>query len=346
MMAQTYSMKTAVAVFIRTPMRLFITRPKAEDRECDLHANISIASSGRSDYVNLFLRILGIFCLIAIMGCLSASAQVDNAFEQGEILDFLEPSHSAYPSDTTLTIVKDPGHVTANPAIANIPGMEGIRGTWSAEIPDTLEGGAKIRTKLQEVQRGDIQPMPADSSESGVTIDLVESAYIMDIDTTRIGLTGPAQVEMSVSREWVHDNGGLEATRIFRYGNDGTRELLNTRFSNYDRDTGYINLKADSPHGLGMFVLVAVRQRASSQPDIIVPEPVLDIQKENVISETQESRIFHERLFTIQVAILGILLVLLIIGVTRIRKSFVHTCSNLPVFGLVIRMIHSSHIKR
>ncbi|MFA5213125.1 MAG: hypothetical protein WC406_07315, partial [Methanoregula sp.] len=139
---------------------------------------------------------------------------------------------------------------------------------------------------------------------------------------------------------------GLEATRIFRYGNDGTRELLNTRFSNYDRDTGYINLKADSPHGLGMFVLVAVRQRASSQPDIIVPEPVLDIQEENVISENQESRIFHERLFTIQVAILGILLVLLIIGVTRIRKLFVHTFSNLPVFGLVIRMIHGSHIKR
>ncbi len=346
-MAQTYSMKTAVAVFIKkTPMRLIITRPKVEDRECGLHAKISITSSGRTDYVNLFLRIWGIFCLIAVMGCLSASAHVDTAFEQGEILDYLDNPPSAFPSDTIWTIVKDPGHVTANPAIANIPGMEGIRGTWSAEIPDTLEGGAKIRTKLQEVQRGDIQPMPVDSYGSDETIDLVDSAYIMDIDTTRIGLTGPAQVEMSVSREWVHDNGGLEATRIFRYGNDGTRELLNTRFSNYDRDTGYINLKADSPHGLGMFVLVAVRQRASSQPDILVPESVPVLHKENVISETQESRIFHERLFTIQVAILGILLVLLIIGVTRIRKSFVHTFSNLPVFGLVIRMIHSSHIKR
>ena len=346
MMAQTYSMKTAVAVFIRTPMRLFITRPKVEDLECDLHARISIASSGRSDYGNLFLRILGIFCLIAVMGCLSASAQVDTAFEQGEILDFLEPSHSAYPSDTTLTIVKDPGYVTANPAIANIPGMEGIRGTWSVEIPDTLEGGAKIRTKLQEVQRGDIQPLPADSSGSGKTIDLVDSAYIMDIDTTRIGLTGPAQVEMSVSREWVHDNGGLEATRIFRFGNDGTRELLNTRFSNYDRDTGYINLKADSPHGLGMFVLVAVRQRASSQLDILVPEPVLDIQPGTINSETHGSGFSPETLFTIQAAVLYLLLVLLFIGVTRTKKSFLHKFYNLPVFGLVIRLIHSSHIKR
>jgi len=280
---------------------------------------------------------------IFLISVISAS---EETFEQGEILDFLEPSPSAYPSDTTCTIVKDPGYVTANPAIANIPGMEGIRGTWSAEIPDTLEGGAKIRTKLLKVQSGDIQPMPVDSSGSGKTIDLVDSAYIMDIDTTRIGLTGPAQVEMSVSREWVHDNGGLEATRIFRYRNDGTRELLNTRFSNYDRDTGYINLKADSPHGLGMFVLVAVRQQASSQPDILVPEPVLDIQPGTINSETHGSGFSPETLFTIQAAVLYLLLVLLFIGVTRTKKSFLHKFYNLPVFGLVIRLIHSSHIKR
>jgi len=282
---------------------------------------------------------------IFLISVISAS---EESFEQGEIVDFLDIPHSAYPSDTTTTVVKEAGYISANAAIANIPGMEGVRGTWSAEILDNLDGGTRIKTRILQAHNADIQLL-MDSSRADEDLEIVDIAYEMDIATTQIGLNEPAQIEMSVPRQWVNEHGGLEAIRIFRYVNDRTADVLTTRFLNYDRDTGYINLKSDSPDGLGMFALVAVRQHASSQPDTIEPERVRNVQQENIISETHEPHVSREEdknLFKIQVAAFCLFFVLFFIGVARTMKPFVHKCNNLPVFGLVIRMIQSSNLKR
>lgn len=298
-----------------------------------------------TDYFNPFFKCLCIFCLITVMGSLGVSAQEDSAFEQGEVLDYLEAADSGYPPGTMYTIVNNAGYLPADAAVGNIPGMEGVKGRWSADILDEPDGGAKITTKILPVQKGDIQ-LPLDPSRIGETLEIAGIAYTMDVDSTQPGLTGPAQIEMSISREWVKKYGGLEAIRIFRYGSGGTAEVLEPRFLNYDRDTGYINLNADSPHGLGMFTLVAIRSLPAHQPDTAGHEPVTTITPENIISATRESHVSHEVLIGIQTLSFCILLVLLFIGITRSRKSVINKCYKLPVFGLVIRMIQSSSSKR
>ena len=135
--------------------------------------------------------------------------------------------------------------------------MEGITASWKTDIVDQPAAGASITTNI--IQTPSDQVMSAYQTalqQNG--LDVAAIAYLMNIQKTGITSTGPATILMSVSPNWVTDNGGNNAMQIMRLGDDGTVEALPTQFSNYDANTGYPTFMATSPHGMSTFGIVAV----------------------------------------------------------------------------------------
>ena len=136
--------------------------------------------------------------------------------------------------------------------------MEGITASWTTDIAEQPAAGASITTSL--IQNPSDQVMSAYQTalqQNG--LDVAAIAYLMAIQKTGITSTGPATILMSVSPNWVTDNGGNDAMQIMRLGDDGTVDILQTKFSNYDANTGYLTFTATSPHGMSTFGIVAVK---------------------------------------------------------------------------------------
>jgi PGF-pre-PGF domain-containing protein len=72
-----------------------------------------------------------------------------------------------------------------------------------------------------------------------------------------------ATIRMAVSPAWVTAHGGVDAIRIIRSAEDGTKEVLTTRLVGTDAD-GNMVFEAVSPNGLSIFGLAAAT--AASQP--------------------------------------------------------------------------------
>ncbi|MCK9276804.1 MAG: PKD domain-containing protein [Methanoculleus sp.] len=84
---------------------------------------------------------------------------------------------------------------------------------------------------------------------------------------TKTNLTGndtiyDAVLRLTASPAWVDANGGVDAVRIFRLGDDGTREVLNTTYEGMEN--GMMVFEAVSPKGFSAFAVVATAAASSS----------------------------------------------------------------------------------
>ena len=71
---------------------------------------------------------------------------------------------------------------------------------------------------------------------------------------------------MTVSPTWVEANGGVDAIRVFRQGDDGVVSILATTYLGLDGD-GMMVFEADSPDGFSSFAVVATKAVATpTQP--------------------------------------------------------------------------------
>ena len=166
---------------------------------------------------------------------------------------------------TITTAVPGKGPLTSGPVTGNLEGMEGITASWTTDIVEQPTAGASITTSL--IQNPSDQVMSAYQTalqQNG--LDVAAIAYLMSIQKTGITSTGSATILMSVSPNWVTDNGGNDAMRIMRIGDDGTVQILPTAFSNYDANTGYLTFTATSPDGMCTFGIVAVKAYVPCPP--------------------------------------------------------------------------------
>jgi hypothetical protein len=132
--------------------------------------------------------------------------------------------------------------------------------TWINENPAT---NAQITTAIQPT--ADQSTLDASTTALHLGgLDINNVGYGMVIQKTGLTSTGPTNVMMTISQDWVTLNGGNDAMRIIGINNDGTVEVLHTWFGGYDPYSGYPIFKATSPHGgLGMsYWLVSVKPYA------------------------------------------------------------------------------------
>ncbi|MEM3164367.1 MAG: hypothetical protein QXO51_02925 [Halobacteria archaeon] len=89
-----------------------------------------------------------------------------------------------------------------------------------------------------------------------------EIAYAVEVEHQNLDVNG-ANITLTVSREWVESQGGADKVRIFRHGDDGSKQVLQTVFLGYDGDSAVF--EGVSP-GLSVFSLVAVEIGAETVP--------------------------------------------------------------------------------
>jgi PKD repeat protein len=178
----------------------------------------------------------------------------------GKIIQFGVPAKPGLTEAAVMknTSVTGTGITESGPVIADLSGLEGIRAAWAVEIVRQPDANATITTSIIQEPGSAVQDAFRTALRSA-QLDIAQIAYVMQVTKSGMSSTGPATVSMSIPQNWINNYGGMGVIRIIRLGDDGTPEVLTTRFSNYDRDTGYLNFEAPSPKGLSVFGLVAVR---------------------------------------------------------------------------------------
>ncbi|KAF5050001.1 PKD domain protein [anaerobic digester metagenome] len=137
----------------------------------------------------------------------------------------------------------------------------GAVGTVSASVSANLTGipqGAGLTTTVSQNVSADAQS----AFQLAATADglaLGDVAYTLNIVRTNLtngqDIAG-ATIRMAVSPVWVDAHGGVDAIRIIRSAEDGTKEVLATTLVGTDAD-GNMVFEAYSPNGLSVFGLAA-----------------------------------------------------------------------------------------
>jgi len=111
-----------------------------------------------------------------------------------------------------------------------------------------------------------IYDRPSDEASTAFTLaaadeglSITSTAYAVYFTKTNLGANdtlSDAYLRMTVSPAWVEANGGPTSIRIFRQGDDGTTEVLDTTYLGLDAD-GMMVFEAYSPNGFSAFAVVA-----------------------------------------------------------------------------------------
>ena len=115
------------------------------------------------------------------------------------------------------------------------------------------------------------------AAEKGYQMDAV--AYTMDIAKTNLDDgkdIGQATVTMSVSPSWVEEHGGAASVRIARFADDGTSQILKTRYRGIDSSANQI-FEGDSPGGLSIFALITIREPIAA---VQTPQTVINVKSQ------------------------------------------------------------------
>jgi hypothetical protein len=204
---------------------------------------------------------------------------------KGEVYDYSVVMQKNIANGFETTLVSKKGKVTITPLKADVVMMPEAISSWSAEIVNDPEGGGKISTGVVTIIP-DTVVASYRSTLSSMGYNLSSVAYAMNVlKDERIGITRDAVITMTAPLEWVRSNGGEDRVMILRISDEGIAELLDTTFSGYDHDSGYLTFRAESPDGLCTFTLMTVQP----VPSVAGAEPVLQAQAPGITPGSPDS---------------------------------------------------------
>jgi PKD repeat protein len=154
--------------------------------------------------------------------------------------------------------------LTTTPQEAVVPGVGPVSVSLEAGL-SSLPVGATITTVISEpVNPNVLKAFEVALAYEGKEIQAV--AFTLTVIKTNIGTTLPATITMTCPPDWINNNGGKEAVSIVRIGDDGTIQVLETRYAGTDL-TGNMIFEAESPAGLSLFGLLTAKASAVRQAE-------------------------------------------------------------------------------
>lgn len=149
--------------------------------------------------------------------------------------------------------------------------LGGNIGTASAQIDVPLTkpvSGVAVEQKI-------IQGATTDTTNAfqlaaaSSNLDIKSVAYTVKFENTanlnaNLGSAG-VTLNLGVSHDWVEANGGRDKIKVFRFGDDGTKEVLSTTYTGSSGSTD--NFQAISYKGLSTFGMTAVASTISGGDD-------------------------------------------------------------------------------
>jgi len=104
------------------------------------------------------------------------------------------------------------------------------------------------------------------AADDGLSITSTAYAvYFTKSNLTADDAISDAYLRMTVSPDWVEANGGTDAIRVFRQGDDGDTEVLATTYLGLDAD-GMMVFEAYSPDGFSSFAVAAIASSPTPAP--------------------------------------------------------------------------------
>jgi len=151
-----------------------------------------------------------------------------------------------------------------NPVVTELGSVGTVSASVSANLTGLPQGAGLTTTVSQNVSSDAQSAFQLAASADGLALGDV--AYTMNIVRTNLengqDIAG-ATIRMAVSPAWVTAHGGVDAIRIIRSAEDGTKEVLATRLIGTDAD-GNMIFEAVSPNGLSIFGLAAATAPSAS----------------------------------------------------------------------------------
>lgn len=124
------------------------------------------------------------------------------------------------------------------------------------KIPEDASLGVTVQEKPNPDARASFVLAATNSGT-----EIVDIAFTIVVARTNVSNEtdlGEARISIRVSEAWVEAHGGAGNIRIFRYGDDGSVEILETLIIGRDTEGNFI-FEGISPNGLSVFALVVLK---------------------------------------------------------------------------------------
>jgi hypothetical protein len=179
---------------------------------------------------------------------------------------------AASPKETNGVITADVKSISMahQPVTAQFKDTGTVSASFKADLTSLPPSDATITAVISEKPGPEAQ-VAIDQAVSKQGYRMSAIAYSMDVAKTNLNDgtdIGPATVRMSVTPLWVADHGGVGEVKIARYADDGTSQLLETRYAGLDSSANFV-FEGSSPGGLSIFALITVK----AQTEAIAQQP-------------------------------------------------------------------------
>jgi hypothetical protein len=155
-----------------------------------------------------------------------------------------------------------------------------VSASFHADMNNMPSQDATVSTILYKTPTPQVQAeFERAVGDEGYRLDSV--AYAMQVqkdnlmDKTDVG---QAVVTMSVSPSWVLNHGGLTNTKVVRLADEGTSQVLDTRFVGLDSSQNMV-FAATSPGGLSIFALISVKSSQEPLAPLASPVPLSALER-------------------------------------------------------------------
>ena len=155
-----------------------------------------------------------------------------------------------------------------------------VSASFHADMNNMPSQDATVSTILYKTPTPQVQAeFERAVGDEGYRLDSV--AYAMQVqkdnlmDKTDVG---QAVVTMSVSPSWVLNHGGLTNTKVVRLADEGTSQVLDTRFVGLDSSQNMV-FAATSPGGLSIFALISVKSSQEPLAPLASPVPLSTLER-------------------------------------------------------------------
>jgi len=156
---------------------------------------------------------------------------------------------------------------SSQPATADLDDLGNVSITFNASM-NGYNPNLTISTSIYEQPSGQASTAFTLAAADG-NLEITSTAYAVYFTKANLGendTISNAVLRMTVSPTWVEANGGVDAIRVFRQGDDGVVSILATTYLGIDGD-GMMVFEADSPDGFSSFAVVATKAVATpTQP--------------------------------------------------------------------------------
>ncbi|MDD1683909.1 MAG: hypothetical protein LUO98_08765, partial [Methanoregula sp.] len=249
------------------------------------------------------------------------AVNVQKANDAGEKVSFKESAitFSKGPVTISITTTAEPRE-TDGVISAGIGSISMEHQPLTAQFEDTGPASASFKADLMSLPPPDsaiaavITDEPGRPAHAAFDQAVSERGYQLDAFAYAMNITknnlsdrkdiGQATVTMSVNSSWVADHGGVANIRIARLADDGTSQLLETRFVGADNSANQV-FEGTSPGGLSIFALITIKTPPEAVISQSVPQPPAMAGSMPIPTE------MYSLLIALPVAVLGIVFTVL-----------------------------------